>query len=58
MRTEQPHMVHFHEIDVVAFQIVDTPDGDGARLDYPGFFPGLVRPVLKWETEYLSEGNY
>ncbi len=58
MRTEQPHIVHFHEYDVVAFQVVDTPDGDGARLDYPGHYPGLVRPLLEWETEFTSNGAF
>jgi len=53
MRTEEPHIIHFHERDVVAFQVVDSSNGDGARLDYPGRFPGLVRPLLNWETEFF-----
>jgi lipopolysaccharide transport system ATP-binding protein len=52
MRTEMPHIVHFFEYDVVAFQIVDSPDGDTARVDYAGHMRGVVRPYLKWETRF------
>jgi lipopolysaccharide transport system ATP-binding protein len=52
IRTESPHQVHFYERDVIAFQIVESPDGDAARMDYPGRFPGVVRPLLNWDTLY------
>lgn len=35
----------------VAFHVVDTTDGDSARGNYAGPFPGLVRPLLKWSNE-------
>jgi lipopolysaccharide transport system ATP-binding protein len=44
--------VHFDEPDVAAFQMVDSTDGDSARGDYAGPLPGVVRPLLKWETVY------
>ena len=44
--------VHFDEPDVVAFQVIDSTDGDSARGDYAGPHPGVVRPLLKWETTY------
>jgi lipopolysaccharide transport system ATP-binding protein len=55
MRTEEPRIIHFHESDALAFQIVESPDGDTARGDYPGKYPGVLRPYLKWETEYSKE---
>lgn len=54
IRTEAPHQVHFYVQDAIAFQIVDSPDGDAARVDFPGKFPGVVRPMLKWETRYQN----
>lgn len=53
MRTEEPYTLHFHEHDVVAFHIVESPEKDAARVDHPGRFPGVVRPYLKWETKYI-----
>jgi lipopolysaccharide transport system ATP-binding protein len=44
--------VHFDEPDVAAFQMIDSLDGDSARADYAGHLPGVVRPLLKWETTY------
>ena len=50
-----PVVVHFFERDAVAFQIVDTMEGDSARGDYGGPVPGVVRPLLEWDTRVLSE---
>jgi lipopolysaccharide transport system ATP-binding protein len=47
-----PFNVHFHEPSVLGFQVVDSLDGDSARGDYAGHLPGIVRPVLKWETVF------
>jgi lipopolysaccharide transport system ATP-binding protein len=44
----------FFEPDVVAFRVVDTLDGDSARGDYAGSMPGLIRPLLQWETEVIK----
>lgn len=49
--THQPHEVHFNERDAVTFNVTDSPDGDGARGDFAGPMPGVVRPVLAWKTE-------
>jgi lipopolysaccharide transport system ATP-binding protein len=38
---------------VVAFQIIDSQDGDSVRGDYTGTIPGVVRPLLPWHTEVL-----
>ena len=55
--TIDPVVVHFYERDAVAFQVVDTMDGDSARGDYAGPMPGVVRPKLQWRTKLLSESN-
>jgi lipopolysaccharide transport system ATP-binding protein len=41
--------------DAIAFQIIDTLDGDSARGSYPGDLAGLVRPKLEWRTERTGD---
>ena len=48
--TLDPVRVHVHECDAVGFQLVDSLVGDSARGDFGGFLPGVVRPLLRWET--------
>jgi lipopolysaccharide transport system ATP-binding protein len=48
--TLNPVTVHFYERDAVAFQVVDTLEGDSARGDYVGTYPGIVRPIFNWTT--------
>lgn len=50
LSTMDPVRVHFHERDAVAFQVIDSLDGDSARGDYAGAMPGVVRPILHWTT--------
>ena len=50
--TMAPANVRLYERDAVAFQVIDSTDGDSARGDYAGPLPGVVRPLLKWETRY------
>ena len=49
--THDPLVSHCHEEDVVAFQVVDSLDGNTARGDYLGPMPGVVRPLVEWSTE-------
>lgn len=49
--TYEPFTVHFQEPDAVSFNVVDSLEGDSARGDYAGVLPGMIRPVLDWETE-------
>ena len=48
--TMDPVRVHFFERDVVAFQVVDSLDGNSARGDYAGSMPGIVR--LNWTSQF------
>jgi lipopolysaccharide transport system ATP-binding protein len=55
--TMNPVRVHVHERDAVAFQVIDTLDGNSARGDYAGPMPGVVRPRLDWTTEFEPGGQ-
>jgi len=48
--TMDPATVHALEREAVAFQVVDSIDGDSMRGDYGGTVPGIVRPHLQWRT--------
>ena len=56
--TMDPVRVHLFERDVVAFHIIDSLDGNSARGDYAGPFPGVVRPLLKWTSEFVPEDQF
>jgi lipopolysaccharide transport system ATP-binding protein len=55
--TELPVTVHFDVDPAVAFQVVDSFDGDTARGDLAGQMPGVVRPLLKWSHEFWPSSN-
>lgn len=55
--TLDPVVVHFFEREAVAFQVVDNIDGDSARGDYAGPYPGVIRPALQWTTQYVPAEN-
>jgi lipopolysaccharide transport system ATP-binding protein len=44
-------VLHAHERNAFAFQVVDSPAGDSARGDYIGPMPGVIRPLLRWTTD-------
>jgi lipopolysaccharide transport system ATP-binding protein len=56
MRSLAPDQLHFWERDAVSFHVVDAPNADTARGDYPGGIPGAVRPLLEWHTRYHDAG--
>ena len=51
LTTLDPNIQQFHERQVVAFQVVDTLDGNSARGDWTGGMRGVVRPLLQWQTQ-------
>ncbi len=55
--TMNPVQTHFFEREAVAFHVVDSLDGDSARGEYAGHFPGVVRPMLRWTTQF-TEGDF
>ncbi|MDR4464471.1 MAG: ABC transporter ATP-binding protein [Nitrospira sp.] len=50
LETVEPRIKQFDERQVVAFTVVDSFEGDSARVDFAGKFQGVVRPRLDWET--------
>ena len=52
MMTTHPDILQFYERDAVAFQVIDSVEGDSARGDWAGPFDGVVRPLLKWSTQH------
>jgi len=56
LRTINPPVRRFRVNEVVGFQVVDTMDGNGVRGDLAGNIVGVVRPLLKWETQFSSTG--
>jgi lipopolysaccharide transport system ATP-binding protein len=57
MRTLDPQGLHFDERDAVAFQVIDSLDGDSARGEWARGMPGVVRPLLKWTTRFSPNGR-
>lgn len=46
-----PFVVHFNDVKRIAFTVLDVSSVNTARrVDYTGFLPGIVRPVLKWDV--------
>ncbi|HEX6728968.1 MAG TPA: ABC transporter ATP-binding protein [Pyrinomonadaceae bacterium] len=54
LSTLDPVVVHFFEREAVAFQVIDSLDGDSARGEYAGPYPGVVRPALEWTTAVVA----
>ena len=53
--TFAPPVRHVKERHAVAFQVVDSIEGNSARGDYAGAYDGVVRPLLNWST--LPQGE-
>ena len=47
-----PRICQFSQREAVAFQVIDSHDGNSARGDWVGNLDGIVRPLLKWNTQY------
>lgn len=52
LRTEMPQIKHCFVSDAVAFQIIDSPDGDSARVDFAGKLRDAFSPYLSWSTSH------
>ncbi|MEF3274201.1 MAG: ABC transporter ATP-binding protein [Chloroflexus sp.] len=53
LTTLDPPIKQFAERDAVAFQVIDSLEGDSARGDWAGNLSGVVRPLLPWTTSYV-----
>ena len=51
--TLEPEISQFDGPSVVAFQVIDSLDGNSARGDYIGTMRGFVRPLLNWQTQLI-----
>ncbi len=51
--SHDPLRVMFRVNEVVGFRVVDSRDGDSARGDYAGEMLGVIRPMLKWTTQFV-----
>jgi lipopolysaccharide transport system ATP-binding protein len=54
---EPQTMLQFAEQEVVSFQVVDPMEGDSARGDWANNLPGVVRPLLTWETDFSGTNS-
>ncbi len=56
LRSDTPNIVHVYEQEALAFQVSESPlDRLSARMDFAGRFPGLMRPLLNWQTLIFPE---
>jgi hypothetical protein len=52
--TLEPETVRAVMEDLVLFRVVDPLTArDTSRGDYPRPIPGVMRPMLRWTTEYV-----
>ncbi|HWD07849.1 MAG TPA: ABC transporter ATP-binding protein, partial [Actinomycetota bacterium] len=55
--TFNPTEVHAQEDEAISFQVVDHSTGEGARGDYTGDWPGVVRPKFEWTVTLAGESG-
>jgi lipopolysaccharide transport system ATP-binding protein len=55
--TISPFQAHFHHERAVSFQLLEPGDGSSARGNFVGPIPGVIRPLLQWETEKTDHGT-
>jgi lipopolysaccharide transport system ATP-binding protein len=58
LRSAPPPRVHFFERHAAAFHIIDTPEDNSARGDWVGDLPGVVRPLLTWNTTHQRQPQF
>ena len=46
------NILQFYEGEAVAFNVIDSLEGNSARGDFAGSMMGVVRPMLAWNTEF------
>ena len=53
MNTLEPFIFQYQCRSAVAFHVADTLEGDSVRGDWTGHMPGVMRPMLRWTTQYV-----
>ena len=56
IRTRNPEIRRVRVDDAVAFQVIESLDENSARVDMSKL-AGVVRPLLKWGTQYKVKGD-
>jgi homopolymeric O-antigen transport system ATP-binding protein len=57
LSSPSPVVVHFHQREAIAFQVIDNLEADTARGDYQGPVGGVVRPVFNWTTRFKPQAE-
>lgn len=57
LRSLNPEIRRYRVSDAVAFQVLDSMDGNTARVDCAGSIGGVVRPFLQWKTQFNPNGH-
>jgi len=55
--TLEPFMRQYYVRDAVSFNVIDSTNSDAARGEWAGRLPGVVRPMLRWTTEFSPNGR-
>jgi len=52
--THDPFKVHFHEREAIAFNMIDEMENSPTRGEYVGSLPGVIRPLLDWNSKRIK----
>jgi lipopolysaccharide transport system ATP-binding protein len=52
--THDPFSIHFHEKEIIAFNMIDKSENNLTRGSYAGNMPGVIRPLLKWQSSKIN----
>jgi lipopolysaccharide transport system ATP-binding protein len=55
VQTIEPRIRQFFEREAVSFQVIEPQHADGARGDSSSRITGVLRPLLKWTTDYCAD---
>jgi lipopolysaccharide transport system ATP-binding protein len=55
LTTPEPTVIHFCEVEVISFDVIESFAGDSARGGYKDQTPGVIRPKLPWTTEFTPD---
>ncbi|SNR36631.1 ABC transporter ATP-binding protein [Lutibacter flavus] len=48
--THDPFEIHFHQREAIVFNMIDNISNSPTRGEYVGDLPGIIRPLLKWQS--------